>query len=740
MKLFGVDGQMGTRTLEKFREAFEQRLKPQFFAAFDNRAQTVTELRARWPHAEKEILKRADRIGAGIFDLVGLTDLFFGRPIDWHFEPVAGKRSPLVHWSQIDFLDTDIAGDKKIIWELNRHQYFVCLGQAYWLTGDEKYARIFVTHLEEWMEQNPLKLGINWASSLEIAFRCISWLWALHYFRASATLSAVTLLRVLKFLYIKARHLETYLSTYFSPNTHLTGEALGLFYLGTLLPEFDEARRWKTIGRQILLEQLDHHIKPDGVYFEQSSYYHRYTADFYLHFVILSTRNQEEVPNAVCDKLKGLLRHLMLIMRPDGTTPFYGDDDGGRLVMLDRSACNDFRGTLSTGAVVFNDQNLKFNAGEAAEETLWLLGTQGLQKFDSLKPEEPNELSVAFPCGGYYVMRDGWSPAANYLRFDAGPHGFKNCGHAHADLLSFELSAGRKAWLIDPGTFTYTGSKKDRNWFRSSLAHNTLTVDRESSSQPNGPFSWISTANPEVTSWFQHSRFEYVEANHDGYMRLIDPVRHSRGILFLKHDYWIIRDVTRSKRKHTFDIWFHFNPSVHPQLMAGESAMPEVVARDGDSALKIVAFTPNGAWRPEQGWVSECYGIKVPGAVYAFSAVGEGVKNFVTFLLPSAAKCEGMLVRQVNTERGQGFEVRSGHVLDVFMLSAGGAAVTGVLASDFECTWARFSSGNTTPDEIVLVNGKNVQLDGDYLMKSENTVRYAFLRKIDDRFEIESAT
>ena len=32
-------------------------------------------------------------------------------------------------------------GDVKHVWELNRHQHFVTLGQAYWYTGDEAFAR-----------------------------------------------------------------------------------------------------------------------------------------------------------------------------------------------------------------------------------------------------------------------------------------------------------------------------------------------------------------------------------------------------------------------------------------------------------------------------------------------------------------------------------------------------------------------------------------------------------------------
>ena len=130
--------------------------------------------------SRRAIVEQADRICEGKFDLLGFTNLSFGDPIDWHFEPVSGKRIPLLHWSKLDYLDAGVAGDKKITWELNRHQYFMKLGQAY---ADWRRAlcATFVNHLESWMDANPPKLGINWASSLEVAFRSMSWLWALYF-------------------------------------------------------------------------------------------------------------------------------------------------------------------------------------------------------------------------------------------------------------------------------------------------------------------------------------------------------------------------------------------------------------------------------------------------------------------------------------------------------------------------------------------------------------------------------
>src|SRR4029079_5509048 len=106
-----------------------------------------------------------------------------------------------------------------------------------------------------------------------LAFRLIAWLWALHLLAGSQNLNSRFVTRLLKYLVAHGRHIESYLSYYFSPNPHLTGEALGLFYLGTALPELTRASLWREKGLRILIEQLPIQIRADGVYFEQTTYY-----------------------------------------------------------------------------------------------------------------------------------------------------------------------------------------------------------------------------------------------------------------------------------------------------------------------------------------------------------------------------------------------------------------------------------------------------------------------------------
>src|SRR3989454_4983690 len=392
----------------------------------------------RMPAARDEVLSVADAVCSGSFDLLGYSRLHFGEPVDWHLDPISGRRAPIVHWSRLDPLDAGVVGDHKVVWELNRHQWMVRLGQAYRLTGDLRYARAFAAYLRQWMDANPPGMGINWASSLEVALRLISWCWSLLLFRASSALSPELFVDMLGAIRAHASHVERYLSYYFAPNTHLTGEALGLFYAGVVFPELRAAPRWRALGVRILLRQLERHVLPDGVYFEQSTCYQRYTIEIYLHLMMLAARNAVALPPELDERIQKLVDVLVAVRRPDGSIPSTGDADGGWLLPLATRAPDDFRGVFSTAAALFGRSDYAWAARGVAPETLWLLGTDGLRAFEALRPAPPAApVSRLFADGGLGVMRSGWDARAHHLVFDVGPLGCPiNAGHGHADLLS----------------------------------------------------------------------------------------------------------------------------------------------------------------------------------------------------------------------------------------------------------------------------------------------------------------
>jgi hypothetical protein len=631
-------------------------------------------------------------------------------------------------------LDSGLVGDSKNIWELNRHQYFTTLGRAYWYTGDEVYARTFVQHLASWMDANPPKLGINWASSLELAFRAISWLWALHFFRESPALSPPVFLRALKFLYIHARHLETYLSTYFSPNTHLTGEALGLLYLGVLLPEFKDSSRWQEAGQRILREQLARQVRPDGVYFEQATQYHRYTTDFYIHASILGAGNGLPVNSAVGATLERLLDHLMYMTRPDGTTPFLGDDDGGQLVVLDSRAPNDFRGALATGAVLFRRPDYAYVAGEPSQETVWLLGPEGLRQFRDLGKRKPDELSRAFSEGGYFVMRDGWGRRASFAVADCGPHGALSCGHAHADALAVEVVADGCPFLVDAGTYTYTGSLEERNYFRGTAAHNTVTVDGESSSVPTSAFKWGHIARSRLAAWISHPRFDFFEGAHDGFVRLAQPAVHRRSVLFVKRGYWVIRDRIESSGFHRVSVHFHCAPGVTAAVDGDAGLVLTGGGQCRGTTLRIAGFAQGLTITRADECVSPSYGIREPATAGVLTTEGEGDQEVLTFLLPGRGGVRAEPAAEIEALRGRAFSVAFGEGTDTLLVGDHGAEANGV-AADADWTWVRRSAHGEVVEFFVLA-GRTLCVDGKLMFRTNDVAGYVAGQLLDGEWHL----
>src|SRR5215813_5632726 len=488
-----------------------------FLPSLEQRGTIVEMMNRRFPAERDAIIKTAEAALRGKFSLLGHAGLSFGdppySPIDWRLDPVSGKRAPVSHWSKLSPLNPLGGGDPKVVWELNRHAHFVTMGQAYWLTNDNLYAEGFRDQVSAWIDANPVGIGINWSSSLEVAFRSISWLWALSLCADSREVTPDFFARMLKSLIAHGRHIEKYLSYYFSPNTHLTGEALGMFYLGLALPELNRAKGWLDLGLRIMLDQAPKQVLPDGVHFEQSSYYHRYTTDFYLHLFALTRVNDVMIDRGMKtmlrQKLESMLDHLMWITRPDGSSPLIGDDDGGRLIKLAPRAANDFRDTLAIGAAILKRGDWKYVAGKAPAEMLWLIGPEDVARYDRLRAASPHEITREFMSSGYFVMRDGWRRDSSLVLIDCGPHGATvGAGHAHSDALSIEFASRGVTWLVDPGTFVYAADAKIRNEFRSTAAHNTVMVDDRPQSIPSGPskpFSWRTAANCRLREFIEHS-------------------------------------------------------------------------------------------------------------------------------------------------------------------------------------------------------------------------------------------
>lgn len=729
VKLIDADQFTGKPIIaETIWQKFFKNGSEKFFLAFKEPGTSIEVFHETFgEQAATYFVAAAENIIEGRIDLMGLKNLYVGREIDWHREPLSSKRSPLKHWKKFDDLDTSETGNKKVIWELNRHQHFFTLGVAFWLTGEERFADAFVRHLDSWMNENPPGLGINWASSLEVAFRSISWIWAFHFFKNSDRFTPELFYRAVKHLYLHGRHIERYLSTYYSPNTHITGEALGLYYLGTQLPFLEKAAHWRKLGEDIMFSQIPKQVHTDGVYFEQSTWYQRYTADFYSHFVVLRSLWGEPYYHPAASDLENRLEQtfdfLMQVTMPDGTTPIIGDDDGGRMLPLTNAEPADFRGNLALSAVMFDRSDHKYISEKPSHELFWLTGPDSIKLFRALESEEPAMISTDFAHGGYCVMRDGWSDTDNYLIVDCGEVGSLAGGHGHADALSIEVAVHGKTLLVDSGTYTYHESRELRNYFRSTAAHNTLEIDGSSSSEPATAFSWKTRAEAKRIRWVSTDRFDLFEGSHNGYERLNDPATHSRSILFLKNDYWIIRDLVDTQGEHQYSLNFHFDTGVRTNIGGDGSWI-------GGTDHRIYTFGDNGAWDHKESWISKNHGNRTNAPFMRFISKGSGKQEFFTFIIPMDTGVTPPKVSEVEMASGRAFVIRYAGYMDVFVVNDERSLLdNGIFSSSFRYSWARLSSEEAVPDEFVLIDGDQLVLEGNEAFGSSN-VEYAEMRRL----------
>ena len=553
-----------------------------FFSAREIPGRTEL-LRKHLPDETAEILHEADEICAHRFRLLGYEHLEFTldrgsgnfagdnfgdnsggdnfNDIDWHLDPVHGKRAPLDPWFKIPFLDFAVVGDHKVTWELNRHQHLVTLAKARLLSGDEKYARELMTQWRSWIKANPYPLGINWGSTLEVAFRSLSWIWVDHLL-AGASECAAFREEMAPALAFHGRYIEHYLSTYFSPNTHLLGEAVALFFLGTLYPQMPRAAFWKESGWKIVLREAERQVRPDGVYFEQSLYYHVYALDFFLYARLLAARNGTEIP-AAYDAVVERMLDVVAALAQAGPAEGFGDDDGGRLWNPRRNRTERMTDPLALGAVMYSSE---FSAARLTEEAIWLFGNPAIEKLARAKTN-PVATPIAFFDGGLYVLADS-QPYPQAMVVDAGPQGTGRSGHGHADALSLRLTMDGRRWLVDSGSGVYISKDPaDRNALRGTGAHNTMRVDGVDQAIADEPFSWTHIPSTQVENWIVGKSFTYFVGCHDGYARLADPVVHRRHVLKIAGGLWLVRDVALGRTEHELEIRWHFAPDLEAQAV-----------------------------------------------------------------------------------------------------------------------------------------------------------------------------
>ncbi len=279
-------------------------------------------------------------------------------------------------------------------------------------------------------------------------------------------------------------------------------------------------------------KQIEKGISADGQWYEGAWGYHFYTMNATLPLAEAGARcglglYEYKAPNgrSYKDLFEGPLNFAM----PNLLLPAF--NDSGTVDVKPQQAL------YETAFERYGDPRfaevLKYGKRDSLEALL--LGAKPL-------PEAPVESSAAknYAATGYAILRNSTGENATWLCLKYGPHGG---GHGHPDKLNFVLYSRGQILGVDPGTAAY-GVPIQNEWYKSTLAHNTLVVDEENQKPAEGK-SLAFLSRPGLSA-------ALAEAGN-----IYEGVVYRRAVALFGEDTILILDIAKADKEHTFDFAYH---------------------------------------------------------------------------------------------------------------------------------------------------------------------------------------
>lgn len=586
-------------------------------------------------------LQAADRLMAHRWSCLGLSEIYWGEKVRWNHEWKRDIDTPLSFAPWMEYRTSRLCGHFKYYWEMGRFQHLVTLAKAYYLSGEEKYAREAAEQIHEFHKQCPYLLGVHWIMPMETGLRLISLVWLIAFLKEylRRDIQTCQILEILLLSHVE--YTTKRYSEYSSSNNHLIGELTGVFMAALCFEDIEDLGRHKEKTWQRLCREITRQFYSDGVNKEQSTHYHISCYNCFLLAALLARANDMPVLSSYWEALERGAEFVAALAQQDFSMPSIGDSDDGKTILLSDTNYNQVQSLLATGAVLFCRDDFRAKARFFDEMSFWLLGPRGHAVFRELK-NSSSAIPSRFPQGGYYLLQADGGASIRIL-FDCGPLGFEPlAAHGHSDALSVLLWAYDQPFLVDSGTYLYEIESPFRNYFRSTRAHNTVCVDHLNQSEIAGPFLWSSKAEAFLEEWSQDADRVRVSGWHNGYERLSDPVIHKRTVeLDKKQQKITILDSIVARQSHEISIFFHFSPQcdvreIRDRYWEIENQGKRIFfMADPGCLCRIV----KAGKEPLGGWVSPQYDVLEPAFTLCCSAQITGNRNFSSTIYCQEAFC-----------------------------------------------------------------------------------------------------
>lgn len=393
---------------------------------------------------------------------------------------------------------------------MHRHQWMIPQAKVYRTTLDEKYVKSWIEVYTDWLKQNPRpetmsgEEPVSWGA-LQVAERVTSQIKLMSYYMNSSNFTPEWLSTFLVNFADQVEHIQR--NWYSGGNNILISQAHAVTVAAILFPEFKNATQWLNTGTEVLGREIEPQFLPDGMQYELDLSYHiGEIATFNSAMAIAQANNKSDrFPATYIESLRNATEVVRNMMYPNYSVPGFNDT---RPVSYTK---NVLTRNLKMYAEMFPDNEaMKWVAYE---------GKQGT---------EPTELIQKFPDAGYYILRNGWKQSSTMLIHSNNTSAH---WHSHPDNGTFELYHNGRNFFPDSGVYTYGGddeADKNREWFRSTKVHNTMTLDKKTLTTTEGKYLKLSTEN----------NIDILVTENQGYSNL----KHRRAIFYVNKKFFVIVD------------------------------------------------------------------------------------------------------------------------------------------------------------------------------------------------------
>ncbi len=360
------------------------------------------------------------------------SPFFYGKDINWQYWPVK---------------------DYELRWQIHRMPWWNAYARVYAYTKDEKYVREWISEYRDWIKKNPLNdynpilkgrmLNADnqyfaWRP-LETGIRLKSQ--TLQFF-AMRNAKAFTTSFLNDFLLNYHKHMVHLDAFYTKSGNHRVSEAQGMLYASLFFPEFKDSKIFGKKAFSILNEELKKQVLEDGMQYELSPGYHYTTISAYLDVLRMCNLNgfEDTASKELYDRIHSMVQIAKEFIYPDYSFPLFSDNQQKESSALQQS----------------------------------------LNKWHKLFPQDslnPKDSSSAYSASGFYFLKNGWDMSSTIVMIKAGPPAFYHC---QPDNGTFEYWRKGRNFFPDSGCYVYSGDDKqkaERDWFRQTKVHNTLTLD-----------------------------------------------------------------------------------------------------------------------------------------------------------------------------------------------------------------------------------------------------------------------